>query len=138
MTQKGVHYAGGIDQCAVGFCGQRGSLRAVVEGRHGAHHEARGIHQRHVSPSIKPGSRFNYINVAIRKNETLYWKAYGSPVTPTKETLGQLGVEITRALPRRLRILIDLQPIQSPLMCSKNISTEWKISACIETRDSLT
>ena len=50
--------------------------------------------------SIKPESRFNYINVAIRKNGTLYWKAYESPITPMKEKLGQLGVEITPALYR--------------------------------------
>ena len=50
--------------------------------------------------SIKPESWFNYINVAIWQNETLYWKAYEKSVTPMKEKLGQLGVEMTPALYR--------------------------------------
>ncbi len=48
--------------------------------------------------SIKPDSRFNYINVAIWDNETLYWKAYEKSVTPMKAKLRQLGVEMTPAL----------------------------------------
>lgn len=50
--------------------------------------------------SIKPESRFNYINVAVWQNETLYWKAYEKSVTPMKEKLEQLGVEMTPALYR--------------------------------------
>ena len=48
--------------------------------------------------SLKPHSRFNYINVATWDNETLYWKAYEKSVTPMKEELAQLGVEMTPAL----------------------------------------
>ena len=48
--------------------------------------------------SIKAESKFNYINVAIWDNETVYWKAYEKSVTPMKATLGQLGVEMTPAL----------------------------------------
>ena len=48
--------------------------------------------------SIKAESKFNYINVAIWDNETVYWKAYEKSVTPMKAKLGQLGVEMTPAL----------------------------------------
>lgn len=48
--------------------------------------------------SIKPDSKFNYINVALWENEDLYWKAYEKSVTPMKAKLGQLGVEMTPAL----------------------------------------
>jgi heme-degrading monooxygenase HmoA len=48
--------------------------------------------------SIKPDSRFNYINVAIWDNETVYWKAYEKSVTPMKAKLGELGVDMTPAL----------------------------------------
>ena len=48
--------------------------------------------------SLKPDSRFNYINVAMWQNETLYWQAYEKSVTPMKERLGSLGVEMTPAL----------------------------------------
>ena len=47
---------------------------------------------------LKPDSRFNYINVAIWENESLYWKAYEKSVTPMKEKLGMLKVEMTPAL----------------------------------------
>lgn len=50
--------------------------------------------------SIKPDTRFNYINVAIWENEEVYWKAYEKSVTPMKAKLGQLGVEMTPALYR--------------------------------------
>ena len=50
--------------------------------------------------SIKPDSRFNFINVAIWENEEVYWKAYEQSVTPMKARLGQLGVEMTPALYR--------------------------------------
>ena len=50
--------------------------------------------------SLKPDSRFNYINVAMWENETLYWKAYERSVTPMKEKLRELGVEMTPALYR--------------------------------------
>jgi heme oxygenase (mycobilin-producing) len=48
--------------------------------------------------SIKPASRFNYINVAIWENEEVYWKAYEKSVTPMKAKLQQLQVEMTPAL----------------------------------------
>ncbi len=50
--------------------------------------------------SIKVESRFNFINVAIRENEEVYWKAYEKSVTPMKAKLGELGVEMTPALYR--------------------------------------
>ena len=48
--------------------------------------------------SLKQDSRFNFINVAIWENETLYGKAYERSVTPMKEKLRLLGVEMTPAL----------------------------------------
>lgn len=48
--------------------------------------------------SLKPESRFNYINVAIWENEDLYWKAYEKSVTPMKAKPAQLGVDMTPAL----------------------------------------
>lgn len=48
--------------------------------------------------SLKPDSRFNYINLALWENETLYWKAYETSVTPMKQKLGTLGVDMTPAL----------------------------------------
>lgn len=48
--------------------------------------------------SIKPDSKFNYINVAIWENEDVYWKAYEKSVTPMKVKLQQLEVEMTPAL----------------------------------------
>ena len=50
--------------------------------------------------SIKPDSKFNYINVALWENEDVYWKAYEKSVTPMKAKLGELGVEMTPALYR--------------------------------------
>jgi len=50
--------------------------------------------------SIKPDSKFNYINVAIWENEEVYWKAYEKSVTPMKAKLGELGVEMTPTLYR--------------------------------------
>jgi heme-degrading monooxygenase HmoA len=48
--------------------------------------------------SIKPESKFNFINVAIWDNEEVYWKAYEKSVTPMKTKLEQLGVEMLPAL----------------------------------------
>ena len=48
--------------------------------------------------SIKPDSRFKFINVAIWENEDLYWKAYEKSVTPVTRKLTELGVEQTPAL----------------------------------------
>ena len=48
--------------------------------------------------TIKPDSKYNFINVAIWKNEDVYWKAYEKSVTPMKAKLGELGVEMTPAL----------------------------------------
>jgi heme-degrading monooxygenase HmoA len=48
--------------------------------------------------SIKPDSRFNFINIAIWENDEIYWKAYERSVTPMKAKLAQLGVEMPPAL----------------------------------------
>ncbi|MDF0651931.1 MAG: antibiotic biosynthesis monooxygenase [Nitrospira sp. LK265] len=48
--------------------------------------------------SIKPDSKYNFINVALWENEEVYWKGYDKSVTPMKAKLGQLGVEMTPAL----------------------------------------
>lgn len=48
--------------------------------------------------SIKPESRYNFINVALWENEEVYWKAYEKSVTPMKAKLEQLGVEMAPAL----------------------------------------
>jgi heme-degrading monooxygenase HmoA len=48
--------------------------------------------------SIKPDSKFNFINVAIWENEDVYWKAYEQRITPMKSKLQQLGVEMVPAL----------------------------------------
>ena len=48
--------------------------------------------------SIKAESRFNFINVAIWENEEVYWNAYEKSVTPMKEKLRMLGVDMTPAL----------------------------------------
>lgn len=50
--------------------------------------------------SLKPDSKFNFINVAIWENEEVYWKAYEKSVTPMKAKLAQLGVEMVPALYR--------------------------------------
>lgn len=48
--------------------------------------------------SLKPESRYNFINVAIWDSEDLYWKAYEKSVGPMKSVLQQMGVEMTPAL----------------------------------------
>lgn len=48
--------------------------------------------------SVKPDSKFNFINIAIWENEEIYWKAYEKSVTPMKAKLAQLGVEMVPAL----------------------------------------
>lgn len=48
--------------------------------------------------SLKPDSRFNFINVALWEDEDLYWKAYEKSAAPMKAKLNQLGVEMTPAL----------------------------------------
>jgi heme-degrading monooxygenase HmoA len=48
--------------------------------------------------SIKTGSRYNFINVALWENEDVYWKAYEKSVNPMKAKLAQLGVEMIPAL----------------------------------------
>jgi heme-degrading monooxygenase HmoA len=48
--------------------------------------------------SIKPNSKFNFINVAIWENEDVYWKAYEKSVSAMKMKLEQLGVEMAPAL----------------------------------------
>ena len=48
--------------------------------------------------SIKPESRYNFINVALWENEEVYWKAYEKSVTPMKAKLEQLGIEMVPAL----------------------------------------
>jgi hypothetical protein len=48
--------------------------------------------------SIKPDSRFNFINVALWQNEEGYWKAFEKSAAPMKAKLQQMGVEMTPAL----------------------------------------
>jgi heme-degrading monooxygenase HmoA len=48
--------------------------------------------------SVKPDSRYRFINVALWESEDLYWKAYEKSATPMKAKLDQLGVEMTPAL----------------------------------------
>ena len=48
--------------------------------------------------SIKPESKFNFINVALWESEDVYWKAYEKSITPMKTKLQQLGVEMVPAL----------------------------------------
>lgn len=48
--------------------------------------------------SLKPESRYNFINVALWDNEEIYWKAYEKSVGPMKNALQQMGVEMTPAL----------------------------------------
>ena len=48
--------------------------------------------------SIKPESKYNFINVAIWANEDVYWKAYENSAAPMKATLEQLGCEMVPAL----------------------------------------
>jgi heme-degrading monooxygenase HmoA len=48
--------------------------------------------------SLKPDSRYNFINVALWDNEEGYWKAYEKNAAPMKGKLQQMGVEMTPAL----------------------------------------
>ncbi len=48
--------------------------------------------------SIKPESRYNFINLAVWDNEDVYWKAYEKSVTPMKMKLEEMGVEMIPAL----------------------------------------
>ena len=48
--------------------------------------------------SIKPESKFNFINVAIWENEDLYWKAYEKSAAPMKSKLENMGAEMAPAL----------------------------------------
>jgi heme-degrading monooxygenase HmoA len=48
--------------------------------------------------SLKPDSKYNFINVAMWENEEMYWKAYEKSVTPMKMKLEELGVEMVPAL----------------------------------------
>ena len=48
--------------------------------------------------SLKPDSRFNFINVALWENEEEYWKAFEKSAAPMKGKLQQMGVEMTPAL----------------------------------------
>jgi heme-degrading monooxygenase HmoA len=48
--------------------------------------------------SLKPESRYNFINVAIWDSEEVYWKAYEKSVEPMKSALQQMGVAMTPAL----------------------------------------
>lgn len=48
--------------------------------------------------SLKPESRYNFINVALWNNEEVYWRAYEKSVGPMKAALQQMGVEMTPAL----------------------------------------
>ena len=48
--------------------------------------------------SLKPDSRYNFINVALWDNEEIYWKVYEKSVEPMKTALQNMGVEMTPAL----------------------------------------
>ena len=48
--------------------------------------------------SLKPESRYNFINIALWESEELYWKAYEQSAAPMKGKLDQLGIEMTPAL----------------------------------------
>ena len=48
--------------------------------------------------SIKPESRFNFVNVAVWENEDVFAKAIEKIVTPLKPKLAQMGAEMTPAL----------------------------------------
>ena len=48
--------------------------------------------------SLRPESRYNFINVAIWENEELYWRADEKSVTPMKAALEHLDVEMVPAL----------------------------------------
>ncbi len=48
--------------------------------------------------SLKPDSKFNFINVAMWENEDLYWKAYEKSAAPMKSKLENMGAEMAPAL----------------------------------------
>jgi heme-degrading monooxygenase HmoA len=48
--------------------------------------------------SIKPESRYNFINVALWEDEDVYWRAYEKSAAPMKARLTQWGIEMTPAL----------------------------------------
>lgn len=48
--------------------------------------------------SIKPESRYNFINVAIWENEELYWKAYENSAAPAKAKFTEMGAKMVPAL----------------------------------------
>jgi heme-degrading monooxygenase HmoA len=48
--------------------------------------------------SIRPESKYNFINVAIWENEELYWKAYEKSAAPAKAKVTEMGCEMTPAL----------------------------------------
>src|SRR5256886_16891125 len=48
--------------------------------------------------SVKPDSRYNFINVALWESEDLYWKVYEKIATPMKGKLDQLGDGMSPAL----------------------------------------
>ena len=48
--------------------------------------------------SLKPDSRYNFINVALWEKEEIYWKAYEKSAAPVKGKLQEMGVEMTPAL----------------------------------------
>jgi heme oxygenase (mycobilin-producing) len=48
--------------------------------------------------SIKPDSKFNFINVAIWESEDVYWKAYEKSAAPMKSKLDNMGAEMVPAL----------------------------------------
>jgi heme-degrading monooxygenase HmoA len=48
--------------------------------------------------SVKPDSRYNFINVAVWENEDLYWKAYEKSAAPAKAALTEMGADMVPAL----------------------------------------
>src|SRR5438445_13314872 len=51
-----------------------------------------------VHKSIKPDSKFNFINVALWENEDLYWKSYEMSAKPLKPKLEHWVFEMVPAL----------------------------------------
>lgn len=48
--------------------------------------------------SIKPDSRYNFINVAVWESEDLYWKAYEQSAAPATAALTAMGADMVPAL----------------------------------------
>jgi hypothetical protein len=98
MKKLGGGHGSHLDQRLFSSEGEGRGIRELVARRQGQHHQASGVHQWKFHKSIKPDSKFNFINVAIWESEDVYWKAYEKSITPMKTKLQQLGVEMVPAL----------------------------------------